>query len=87
MRRYRLLEIDWEQLDGLKCRVEVSASNICLELKDGRLLKIAVVMRERVTPQPSQASPAMNGQGPDRTDRQVGDEEVIPRHEGSGDGG
>jgi len=49
-RRYRLLDTtDWETLDGARVRVEVSASNIWLELKDGSVLKIAVVKRDRPT--------------------------------------
>jgi hypothetical protein len=48
MGRFRMVEdIDWQRLNGSKVTVQVSASYIVLEEKDGSLVKIAKVMHPR----------------------------------------
>ena len=58
MMRYRMLPtVDWDALNGQQVRLEVSPSYVIAVTKDGRLVQLAHVIRERPAAKPALAKP------------------------------
>jgi hypothetical protein len=52
MPRYRMLEVNWDALNGQKVTIEKSSSYVILVTRDGALVKIGQAMRERPAKSP-----------------------------------
>jgi len=58
MRRYRLLDtVDWDALNGQQVRLEVSPTYLIAVTKEGQLIQIGHVIRERVPAPTTLAKP------------------------------